>query len=108
MILEEDKVLQKAFYGGQQMPSPMEGFLMLLGVVANDDGSATALFECSASSLRYQMDIPKASRSERAEVRQVQEAGEDPDCPRHRAGFRLFRAGKDLVCPLCGIAFGKV
>jgi hypothetical protein len=54
------------------------------------------------------MELPKASRLERSEVKQAQESGEDPDCPRHSGGLRLLRAGKDLVCPLCGIAFGKV
>jgi len=80
---------------------------MLLGMRSNADGSTTALFECSASSLRYQMEVPKASRTERAHVKKTQGSGEDPDCPRHGPGHRLFRAGKDLVCPLCGIAFGK-
>lgn len=101
-------MLLKAYYGGQQVPSPMDGFLMLLGIRANEDGSATALFECSASSLRYQMKIPKATRTERAKVREVQSAGDDPDCPRHGQGHRLHRAGKELVCTLCGVAYGRV
>ena len=71
-------------------------------------GSATALFECSASSLRYQMELTKATRSERSQVKKAQETGEDPDCPRHGEGFRLFRKGKELVCPLCEMSFGKV
>ncbi len=108
LILDEDKVLQKAFYAGQQIHSPMGGFLQLLGVRSRDDGTAIALMECSTSSLRYLMELSKATKGERAQVKSVQEAGEDPDCPRHGAGVRLFRAGKDLECPLCGIAYGKV
>ncbi len=108
MILEEDKYLHKAYYSGQQMPSPMGGFLMLLGVRPTAEGGAIALFECSASSLRYQMEIAKATRPERAKVKEEQAAGDDPDCPRHGSGHRLYRAGRDLVCPLCGIAYGKV
>ena len=108
LILDEDKILQKAFYAGQQIHSPMGGFLQLLGVRSRDDGTAIALMECSTSSLRYLMELSKATKGERAQVKSVQEAGEDPDCPRHGAGVRLFRAGKDLECPLCGIAYGKV
>jgi len=108
LVLEEDKFLQKAYYAGQQMHSPMGGFLQLLGVRSRDDGGAIALLECSASSLRYLMELAKASKGERTHVRAAQERGEDPDCPRHGTGVRLFRAGKDLVCPLCGIAYGRV
>jgi hypothetical protein len=108
MILAEDKVLLRAYYGGQQMPSPNEGFLMLLGVRAKDDGGATAVFECSVSSLRYHMSIAKATRGERTKVREAQRAGGDPDCPRHGPGQRLVRAGKSLVCTVCGVVYGKV
>ncbi len=108
MVLEDDKYLHKAYYSGQQVPSPVGGFLMLLGVRPTADGAAVALFECSASSLRYQMEVPKATRAERAAVKEVQDAGDDPDCPRHGPGHRLHRAGRELVCPLCGIAYGKV
>jgi hypothetical protein len=77
MILADDKVLLRAYYGGQQMPSPNDGFLMLLGVRAKADGGATAVFECSVSSLRYHMSIAKATRSERAKVKEAQGAGND-------------------------------
>jgi hypothetical protein len=108
LVLEEDKILHKAFYAGQQMPSPMGGFLQLLVGRSKDDGSAVAHLECSASSLRYLMELSKASKGERAQVKDVQEKGADPDCPRHGAGVRLLRAGKDLICPLCGVAYGRV
>ena len=108
MILAEDKVLLRAYYGGQQMPSPNDGFLMLLGVRAKEDGGAIAVFECSVSSLRYHMSIAKATRSERAKVKEAQGAGSDPDCPRHGPGHRLVRAGKSLVCLVCGVVYGKV
>lgn len=106
--LDNQKSLLKAFYAGQRLPSPMGGFLEFLGVRTADGGGAMALFECSASSLRYELEIPKATRTERRKVRDVQGNGDDPDCPRHGNGHRLVRAGKDLVCPLCGIAYGKV
>jgi len=108
MVLVEDKSLMKSFYAGQQIPSPIEGFLIPLGLRGNGSGGAVALFECSASSLRYQLEIPKATKAERAQVKEIQDAGGEPDCPRHGAGARLLRAGKDLVCPHCGIAYGKV
>jgi adenylate kinase len=109
LILSDDKVLHRAYYGGQQIPSPMpEGFLMLLGVRRSSDGKGAALFECSASSLRCQLSIPKATSRERSAVKAVQTAGDDPDCPRHGPGHRLVRAGNDLTCRLCGISYGKV
>jgi hypothetical protein len=108
MVLELDKVLPRLYYGGHQLPSPMGGFLMLLGVRPSTGGKATALFECSASSLRYTMSIPKATGKERAEVKKVQQAGDDPDCPRHGPGVRLVRAGDELVCTLCGVSYGRV
>ena len=81
--------------------------LQLLGVRALEGGVAIAIFECSASSLRYEMEIPKATRTERKKVRDVMDEGEDPDCPRHGEGYRLVRAGKDLVCTACGIAYAR-
>ncbi len=105
--LDNAKRLLKVFYAGQRLPSPMGGFLEFLGVRAADGGGAVAFFECSASSLRYELDIPKATRTERHKVRDAQADGDDPDCPRHGDGHRLVRAGKDLVCPLCGIAYGR-
>ncbi len=104
--LENEKQLLKQYYAGQQMPSPNGGFLMLLGIRATDDGTATAIFECNVSSLRYRVTIPKATRTERKKVREVLEAGEDPYCPR-RPGTRLVRAGKDWVCRECGIAYAR-
>ncbi len=108
MVLEEDKVLPRLFYGGHQLPSPMGGFLMLLGVRPATTGAATVLFECSASSLRYTLSIPKSTPKERSEVKKLQQEGEDPDCPRHGAGARLVRAGNELVCKLCGVSYGRV
>jgi hypothetical protein len=105
--LESSKRLLKAFYAGQRLSSPMGGFLEFLGVRSANGGGAVAFFECSASSLRYELDIPKATRTERRKVREVQDGGGEPDCPRHGPGHRLVRAGKDLVCPLCGVAYGK-
>ena len=106
--LDSDKQLLKQYYAGQRIDSPNGGFLILLGVRGRDDGSAMAIFECSVSSLRYNVTIPKATRTERKKVKEAVEAGEDPDCPRHGPEHRLVRAGKDLVCHECGIAYGKV
>jgi len=104
--LDTDKQLLRQYYAGQQIPSPNGGFLMLLGVRAID-GGAVAIFECSVSSLRYEALIPKATRAERKKVKEELDAGRDPDCPRHGFGTRLVRAGRDLVCRSCGIAYAK-
>jgi hypothetical protein len=106
--LENEKQLLKQYYLGQQMASPNGGFLMLLGVRPVEGGGATAIFECSASSLRYELGIPKATRTERRKVKEAMEAGRDPDCPRHGVGHSLVRAGKELVCSACGITYGKI
>lgn len=106
--LEDQKQLRKRYYQGQQMESPNGGNLIRLGVLPNDEGGAVVIFECSVSSLRYELPIPKATRTERRKVKEVLESGRDPDCPRHGQGHALVRAGKDLVCKACGVAYGKV
>lgn len=106
--LDDEKQLLKQYYAGHQMESPNGGFLILLGVRSTDDGSAMGIFECSVSSLRYELVIPRATRTERRKVREAIDGGEDPDCPRHGHGTRLVRAGKDLVCTACGVAYAKV
>jgi hypothetical protein len=108
LYLDDEKQLLKHYYAGQQIESPNGGFLMLLGVRSANDGTATAIFECSVSSLRYKVVVPKATRTERKKVKEALEAGEDPDCPRHGPGTRLVRAGREVVCTLCGITYGKV
>ena len=105
--LEDEKQLLQQYYAGQQVESPNGGFLMLLGIRSNEDGSATAIFECNVSSLRYEMTIPKATRTERKKVRDVLKDGGDPHCPRHGPGTRLVRAGKDFVCPECGVGYAR-
>jgi transcription elongation factor Elf1 len=106
--LKNEKQLLKQYYEGRQMESPNGGFLILLGIKPEDDGSALAMFECSACSLRYEITIPKGSRGERKAVKDALDAGHDPDCPRHGVGFRLARAGRRLVCNHCGVAYGRV
>ena len=105
--LESPRQILKAYYSGARLESPNGGFLEPLGVRHASDGKSIAFFECSASSLRYQLPIPKATRTERKKVRDQQSLGEDPDCPRHGTGQRLKRVGQHLVCALCGVAFGK-
>ena len=105
--LDDEKQLLKQYYAGRQMLSPNGGFLILLGLRIGDDGAAVGIFECSVSSLRYEISIPKATRTERKNVKDVVVSGGEPDCPRHGMGTRLVRAGKDLICRGCGIAYAK-
>lgn len=104
--LANEKQVLKQYYAGQQIDSPNGGFLMLLGIRHGDDG-ATAIFECSATSMRYELRIPKATRTERKKVKDVVDSGDDPDCPRHGPGTRLARAGRVLVCSSCGVPYGR-
>ena len=105
--VDDEKRLLKQYYAGQRMESPNGGFLMLLGVRPIEGAGAVGIFECSASSLRYEIDIPKATRTERKKVKDVLDEGDDPDCPRHGPGTRLVRAGRDLVCMACGVAYAR-
>lgn len=104
--LNNEKQLLKQYYAGQQMESPNGGFLMLLGI-RPAEGGAIGILECSATSMRYEILIPKATRTERKKVKEVLDAGDDPDCPRHGQGRRLVRAGRDVVCPDCGVVYGR-
>lgn len=102
------KALLQAYYRGGHMPSPMGGFLDPLRVRNESDGSGTVLLECSASSLRYELKVPKATRKERADIKAAQEAGDATFCPRHtEPSRRLQRVGGHLVCPLCGVRYGR-
>ena len=105
--LDDTKQLLKLYYAGQQIPSPNGGFLMPLVVRAQDDGTAIGLFECSVSSLRYEVVIPKATRTERKKVKEIVDAGDDPGCPRCGSLFRLVRTGKNLSCTRCGVPYGR-
>lgn len=102
------KALLKAYYRHGHLPSPMGGFLEPLRVRHEADGSGTVLLECSASSLRFELTVPKATRTEKASVKEAQVAGRIPECPRHEAPTqRLQRVEGYLVCPLCGVRYGK-
>jgi ribosomal protein S27AE len=106
--IEKARQLLKEYYAGQRMESPNGGFLILLGIRPQEGGTAVGVFECSVSSLRYEILIPKATRTERKKVRDVLQQDGDPDCPRHGPDFRLARAGKNLVCSRCGVAYARV
>lgn len=105
--LPDPKGALKSFYAGTRLASPMGGYLELLGVHPLDDGSAKLILECNTSSLRFELPIRAATRTEKTKVKQALAQGEDPFCPRHGPAQRLAREGSQLVCPLCGVRFGK-
>ena len=106
MGLSNSLDLLRLYYEGGQLPSPPGGFLMVLRVQPENDGSGSVILECTASSLRYRLDVPKATRTERKRVRD--EIGEraEPKCPRHVDQF-LIRMRNDLLCPKCGVKYAK-
>lgn len=105
---KEVKRLQQLFYQGARLDSPLGGFLEPLGVRSEDDGSGAAIFECSTSSLRFELSIPKATRTERKKVKDDLDAGRDAFCPRHQdPPRRLQRVAGNLVCTACGIPYGR-
>ena len=104
-LLDEDGLLC-LYYDEGRLPSPSGGFLLVLGVQPEADGSGSVFLECTSSSLRYRMSVPKATRSERKKVRNLIDEGGDPECPRHR-GELLVRIRHDLSCPRCGVRYAK-
>lgn len=108
MPLKGDKAFMKQYYAGARLESPLGGTLHLLRIRPEADGSGTVLFECSVSSIRYELRIPKATRTDKARVKEQQDAGRDPHCPRHvDPSEKLIRSGEYLACALCGVRYGK-
>ncbi len=106
LILPDEDSLLRLYYDGGRLPSPSGGFLIVLGVRPEDEGSGSILLECTSSSLRYRMSVPKATRSERKKVRAMIDEGSDPKCPRHQDQL-LVRIRHDLACPRCGVRYAK-
>jgi len=105
--LADAKKMERLFCSGRQLPSPMGGILIALGVRSEDDGTSTVLLECQSSSLRYQLPIRKATRTERTKVKGQVDEGLDPLCPRGEEGPSLVRRANDWYCPRCNIKFGR-
>ena len=106
LVLPDESELLRLYYGGARLPSPSGGFLMVLGVRPEEDGSGSVVLECTSSSLRYEMIVPKATRAERQRVRVMIKEGGDPKCPRHIDQL-LTRIRHDLACPRCGVRYAK-
>ena len=104
--LPDEDGLLGLYYEGGRLPSPSGGFLMVLGVHPEADGSGSVLLECTSSSLRSQISVPKATRAERKKVRDQIDEGGDPRCPRHQ-GQLLTRIRHDFACPRCGVRYAK-
>lgn len=105
--LPKEKKLLQAYYARERLPSPLDGQLDVLGVREGEGGAGKVLLECNVSSLRFVLAIPKATRTERAKVKEVLEAGDELTCPRHGSLHRLAKSGKNWICPLCGVSYGK-
>jgi hypothetical protein len=106
LSLPDEEDLLRLYYEGGRLPSPSGGFLMVLGVRPEDEGTGSILLECTSSSLRYQMSVPKATRTERRKVRAMIDEGSDPKCPRHQ-GQLLVRIRHNLACAGCGVLYAK-
>ena len=104
--LSDEKNLLRLYYEGNRMPSPTEGFLIVLRVQPEADGSGSILFECNSSSLRYRLNVNKATRTERTKVKTMIDEGREPKCPRH-VEHLLIRVKNGFLCPLCGVRFAK-
>ena len=105
--VDDEDTLRKLYYAGAQLPSPVGGFLEVLHVHPEADGSGVVIFECLSSSLRFRLPLSGATRTERKKVRERIEGGLDPECPRHADGRRLVRVDKNLVCSACGVRYAR-
>lgn len=106
--LKADKAFMKKYYEGARLDSPLGGTLHLLRIRPESDGSGTVLFECSVSSIRFELKVPKATRTDKRKVKEQQGQGRDGHCPRHvDPSEKLIRSGDHLICVLCGVRYGK-
>jgi hypothetical protein len=105
--LPKNKKTLEAYYAGRRLESPLGGQLDVLGVREGEDGRGRVMLECNTSSLRFVLVIPKATRTERSKVKELAEAGDDLFCPRHGSDQRLSKSGKNWVCALCGVSYGR-
>ena len=106
LSLSDEDSLLSLYYDGGRMPPPSGGFLMVLGVHPEAEGSGSVLLECTSSSLQYRLTVPKATRAERKKVRDLIDEGGEPECPRHQ-GELLVRIRHDFACPRCGVRYAK-
>ncbi len=104
---KEEETLRQLYYAGAQLPSPMGGFLEVLHVQSEEDGSGIVIFECLSSSLRFRLPLKAATRTERKKVRDRMDAEMELECPRHEEGRRLQRVGRNLICTACGVRYAR-
>jgi hypothetical protein len=105
--LPKSKKVLERYYSGHRLESPLGGQFDILGIREAENKTGQILLECNTSSLRFVLVIPKATRTERSKIKADIEAGNDLYCPRHGEDQRLTKSGKDWVCALCGVAYGK-
>jgi len=110
ILMPSEPAFLKRYYARESLSCTLScgGRLEPVRVQMAGSEGGKALFECQSCSLRYEMEIPPATRTERRKVKEAIEDGKDPDCPRHGEGQRLLRVRSDLVCPLCGVAYARV
>jgi hypothetical protein len=105
--LPKTKKVLESYYAGKRLESPLGGHLDILGIREGKTGLGRVLMECNTSSLRFVLRIPKATKAEKSKVKEMIEAGDDLFCPRHGEDRRLSKSGKNWICSLCGVSYGK-
>lgn len=110
LLLPAERESLKRYYAEQPLSCPLGcgGRLERVRVQRAGSDGGRVLFDCQSCSLRYEMEIPPATRTERRKTREALEQGGEPECPRHGARQRLGRAGRELVCSLCGVLYAKM
>ena len=104
--LEANAQILDDYYKGLRLRSPMGGHLDMIGSRGFDDGQAAVIFECTVSSLRFELVIPNAKAAEMKDVEVQVDSVEDPVCPRCGPLRPLILTGPKWVCR-CGVPFSK-
>jgi len=107
IVLPKSKKILESYYAGKRLESPLGGYLDVLGVREGEGGKGRVLMECNTSSLRFVLTVPRATKAEKAKVKEDIETEDDLLCPRHGPGQHLTKSGKYWVCALCGVSYGK-
>ena len=71
--LPREKKTLLRYYKGERLRSPMGGHLDVMGIREGCDGHGKVMLECNTSSLRYLLEIPKATYSMQGTVAILQE-----------------------------------
>jgi len=104
-----EEEVREIYYRGGSLPCPAGcgGAAERVRVVTTEMGGGEVWLECKSCAQRGSFELPPPTAEERAEVREAVRGGRGVGCPRHWHPVQLRRRGRDLVCPECGVLYGR-